>query len=208
MRNVYFIYATIPEKIYNIRIKYLLSECSNNFRFQKNIMYGLYAWTDDKELLNEFKKGRDNKIYTIIKKKLDSEEFRDLKHYYKSLRLGMHKYKVSDSNTIKVVSTKFEHDKCTDEDGESYFYDFAPEIDFDLPISLFNKDIQQALDLLMYNEMYDRMYGDGDAISNNDYSKSYGLTPCGQKFVLNEFNELSLLLYLFKPLFVGFERND
>ena len=95
MGKVYFIYATIPEKIFNTRIKYFLPQSSlHRFKRKHGAMYGLYAWTTKKKHLKLFLETRDPSVYTVVEKDLDKddEEFEYIRRDIKEHELNKYEY--------------------------------------------------------------------------------------------------------------------
>ena len=109
MKTVYFIYVSIPQKIFDSKIKFLLSN-TEDFRFKRNTMYGLYAWSTKKKIVKEFFELREPKIYTLVEKEIDSEEyFEHFKSKYSNLELKIREYDRKDGANLKtteIVTTK------------------------------------------------------------------------------------------------------
>ena len=177
--KLYKIYLTIPEEIYNKRIKYLVSkESFEGYHFKKNkkYVYGLYAWTTKKKYIEEFKRTRFMDAFSINKSEIDEDEFEDFKSKYSTLKLDMRKFfysaeinpdnydydsymltiktvNASDINNNIVLTTKQEWIESTQHLRENMEEHYASNISFDYKI--FKRHIQEALDILGYTTMFD-----------------------------------------------------
>lgn len=208
MRKIYFIYVTIPEKVFNTKVKYLISN-SHNYRWKNGNMYGLYAWSTKKKLIKEFLEIRNNSIYTVINKEIDEDYYKEVKSTYGTSELKLLEYKHLDSNknlnTIEVVSTKDEL-RCSTIDHQEYLEEFGPSVYSDLPITLFNDKLYVALDTIGYVSDYYSLYGTDEEADYYAYNKSFGLTCTGKSTkIFSDADTVNILLYLFHYLFYGKE---
>ena len=207
MKTVYFIYVSIPQKIFDSKIKFLLSN-TEDFRFKRNTMYGLYAWSTKKKIVKEFFELREPKIYTLVEKEIDSEEyFEHFKSKYSNLELTIREYDRKDGANLKtteIVTTKNEWVNSTI-DNEQNLWEFGPEVFEDIPYKLFKNKVINALDLIGYIDTYIRKFGTNEEIDDENYNRSFGLTSNGNEYRLNTSDTVNVLLYLFHFLFYGTE---
>lgn len=204
MKKVYFIYVAIPEEIFNT-IKYILDK-SDNYRWKKSKMFGLYAWSTNKSIVKEFFQVRNKDIYTIVKKEIDDFEYKNFKDIYNTLKLDRRLYYFDRSEkkerSIEIVSTKNEYIAST-MNAEENLWEFGPPIEQSVPYTIFNNDIIYALDYLGYTKEYDLRYAAEDTIDFNSYNESFGLTPLGNRNKMIYENQMNILLYLFRFFFYG-----
>ena len=88
--KLYKIYLSIPENIYNRRIKWLVSkETFTDYHFRKDgkHVYGLYAWATKRKIIDEFKSTRFMDAFVINKSNIDEDDLADFKHKYSNLEL-------------------------------------------------------------------------------------------------------------------------
>ena len=198
MNKIYYIYAMIPEYIYNQKIKYLLSSSQYDFRWKHGKMYGLYAWTTSKKMMKEFFEVRDNKIYNVIKNDMyDKEELDRLKSNYPDLELGYRRYYYDDceneEDSILITSTKNEHINST-EFPEEYLYEFGPKASDEFVYYIFKDKIIKALDILGYTTSYDIEYGTEAENDAAQYNLSFNLTKYGNKHKIKFTNQMNRFL--------------
>lgn len=209
MKKIYFIYAIIPEKIYNEKIKYIISNI-HDFRWKHGNMYGLYAWSTSKKIIKEFFEVREKSMYTLVKKDIyDEEEIEKMRKTYTELELKRRQYyfdKTQDKKeSLLIVSTKNEFVQST-EFYEENLYEFGPPIEKIANYSVFKDKIIKALDKIGYVGAYDQLYGTESDVDLCLYNKGFGLTKYGYKDIsLNGYNQMNVLLYLFRYFFYGNE---
>lgn len=205
MKTVYLIYASIPELIFN-KVKYLMGTSGNYFKWKNHNMYGLYAWSDDIKLVKEFTDLRYQEIYNIVKKKFEPDEFKRFKKAHKLDKLGLYKFKINNNEKIDIVCTNNEHYVSTEE-YESYMPEFGTIVYKEVPFSIFNDKIINALDILGYVANYTRTYSDDEEydaiISCIDHNESYGLTYFGNKIAIDFHNEVGNFVLLYKFFLIG-----
>lgn len=204
MKKVYFIYAIIPENIFN-KVKYMLGN-TERYKWKHDKMFGLYAWSTSKSIVKEFFEVRNKEVYTLIKKDIDEPEYEYIKDKYNLLKLDRRVYYLDSSKNIKksveIVSTKNEY-VCTTIDSEEYLWEFGPPINESVPYHMFNDKIIYALDTIGYSKNYDLKFGDEYKSDTTSYNLSFGLTPMGQKDKIVYDNEMNILLFLFNYFFYG-----
>ena len=204
MKKVYLVYATIPYKIF-IKIKYMLPKIEK-FKSKGNNMVGLYAWTTNKEYVEEFLEIRNNSIYTV--KKVDIEEkgeLKSIKDNYGTSELKPYEYYLDsddkDSEHVDIISTKNEF-VCSTIDSEEYLFDFGPSVEEEAPYVIFNDDIIEALDVLGYTDKYDLSFGDSEKVDLVSYNNSFGVSVM-ERSKIKFTNQMNILLYLFSFFFYG-----
>lgn len=206
MGKVYFIYATIPLKIFEQRIKYLIdNNAIHRYQRTEENMYGLYAWTTSKKKMESFMDTRDNDIYVVKKKDIDKEkELKNLKREIGNLELDYYLYQTdNDGGEICITSTKDEFIACT-EYTEENFWSFCIDGKIEKNYEHFNKELQIALDLLGYTYYYHmNVSDDKDMMEMASYNAGYGKTVLGYDKLLKKFDEANLLLFLFDYMFFG-----
>ena len=207
---IYMIYTGIEEDVYNEEIKYLLPQ-TPMYRWKDNKLYGLYAWTTKKKLLNEFMEVRSNGgIYTVKEQEETEELLYAMNDRYTLLKLNYYKFQsVPDekgNKTISIVTTKNEY-VITTEDGMQFIYsDFTEYINSIADYRMCNDSIMDALGRVGYNEWYDSIFGvdDPDIISLIDWNRSFGTTTFYR--IMDLANEYDILIYLFRYMFTGCRR--
>lgn len=208
MKKIYIIYATIPENIYNRQLKYTLPSTNKDYQWKNGKMYGLYAWTDSKKILNEFFEIRNSGIYTVSKKScLSDEEYKIFKDNYSMLKLSLNRFyytsEMNDDECIDIVTTKNEYVIST-EYGIETLNEFAFKPSEEISYLLFNKEIIKALDTVGYVDAYNDLYGTDDQAGFTSYQNSFGLTTFGYKKSLPKIeNQMNILLFIFGYMFYG-----
>lgn len=205
MKKVYLVYAKIKEDDFLSRMRYLLY---NKYAFKKNDTnddyMGLYAWSTDKTIIDEFLSIRNNDIYIIKTKKMDYEEYDEFRRNYSTEKMKIYMYELlsieNKSTEIQIASTKNEYDTIT-MDGEENMFQWSPEFKTDYII--FNDEIIDALDIVAYTTVHDMnwsIYEDRADYASN--MVSYGLTVNSHKYIPFYNNTAMMLMYIFKPMFV------
>lgn len=209
MKKIYFIYAAIPEKVFNT-VKYMLHN-ADTYRWKSGKMFGLYAWTTSKAIATEFFEIRNKNVYTLIKKDIDEDEYKHIKDQFNVLKLDHRRYYFTHErekeNSIEIVSTKNEF-VCTTMDAEEYLFEFGPPINESIPYQIFNDKVMYALDLLGYTKNYDLKYADETQVDFTNNQLSYGLTVLGTTDKIRYDNEMNILLFLFRYFFYGDKQED
>lgn len=206
MKEIYYIYAYIPSNIFDNTIKFFLSH-PQEFRFKKESMFGLYAWTAKKKFVKEFFEIRSKKPYIMINETVDESQIVEMKMRYSSLELKRYKYKHIDENgeerEVGILSTKDEY-VCSVMDAEENIYEFGPSAYRDIPATMFKSKIFDALDILGYVSSYALKYGNEEERDWANYNEGFNLTPDGRHVRLKVEDNVNVLLYLFHYLFYGY----
>lgn len=201
--KVYFIYATIPREVYDEKIKFLLGH-EYDFRVKKDKMYGLYAFTKSKKLLNDFLYVRNKKnLYTVIKAEVDEYDYEHYRDERSNLKLQRSSFETLEGETMEIVVTKNE-EYIIKYDKEEYMHEFGFKPYRDLNYVIFNKKLQNSLDKLGYVKLYDTFYGNEEDLGYVGYQESFNLTPLGND-IIPLYSEVNVLLYLFRFMFMGEE---
>lgn len=214
--KIFFIYAKIPQKVYDKRLKYIISN-QYDFEYKDGYMVGLYAWTKKKKICKEFFELRDGigNLYTIMEKDVNHSQYEYIREKYFELELLPHKYfYVTHINDVKedmsmndrfmeVVSTKNEYKVSTNESSE-YIHDFGPKVEENYPNPrIFNSKTIEILDIIGYTTEYDILFGTKEQSQYALDQFQDGKTVYGHDIFLTGENELTNLLYLFKFMFFG-----
>ena len=209
MKKIYYIYAIIPENIYDKKVRYIIPN-QHDYKLKHNAMYGLYAWSTSKKIVKEFFEVRNKSVYTLIKKDIyDKEDYKLIKEKYGDLELDYRKFYYNNDSpdeeeSITIVSTKNEYVQSTEYISEN-LYEFGPKADIAIHYSIFKDKIIKALDLLGYTTDYDIEYGNDSDADYASYNLSFGLTKYGNRNVTGNVNQMNILLFLFRYLFYGNE---
>lgn len=210
MKKIFYIYTSIPEPIYNKKVKYLISNI-HDFRWKHGKMYGLYAWTTSKKMIKEFFEIRKNDIYTVIKADVyDDKELERLKDKYSDLKLDYRRYyfdgKEEEKDSLLIVSTKNEYVNST-MNSEEYLYEFGPKPSEEFTYYIFKKKIIKALDTLGYTSKYDIEFGNEAESESAQWNLTgFNLTKYGQSYKIHFDNQMNNLLFLYRYFFYGNEK--
>lgn len=167
-------------------------------------VYGMYAITNSKDILDEFMKYRNPELYKIIEKDIKKNTYKHICKEYDKYILKSTSYIYNENNkdimigddNIYVLSNEHERAMCADAMGPLY------EIIFDLelpPYEIFNDSIARSLDILMYT--YHQMYSIESSGLHEliDHNLSYGLSPVyGISIGGYEINEINVLLSIMR----------
>lgn len=199
--KLYAIYVKIPRIIYDDKIKYILSKQSD-FRCKKGYMQGLYAFTINKKLFKEFMglRGSGNQ-YIVIKENISEEIYNKYHHDFSDLELRKCTF-TSDSGDVELVVTKNEETSIKF-DGEMLLNEYGPATYATTPYEIFNSDIINALDDLLYVSNHISLFGDESEQDHLSFQESYNLSALGRKPIYTNTNEVNLLLYLYRFFFIG-----
>ena len=196
------------DKIYLIYRIYTDDEMVNEFGSQwegKESKTQLYAWTLDKKLRNIFRDTHKKKKFIYETRDTDSvfelegnpEEFarkymeREL--HVSKLRYG---YRLSDDEYINVVMTDYEENIIDDEwsDSETWLFRESSSIP---TLDIFKDKYREVLDLINFSYYWaSSSYLIDDDVDSMNYTKSYGIGPCGYNSPKLEPNQF--LLYCFR----------
>ena len=207
--TIYYIFTTIPKKIYDKKYKYLLpNKIFSNCKFLEDSWYGLYAWTLKKSLVTEFFQIRDKKKYELKKVEIDinGEEFKEFKNDYAEYKLrksSFDHYYDGKIQKVDIVVTKNEYTQTNmDLDGPSnYDEHILGEIKSDVNFNIFKDDILQSLDKLNYTEFIILRNGTSSDIDEYSFQNSFNLTLFGHPRINYQLDELNFLLKLYEEMF-------
>ena len=210
MKKIYYIYAIIPEYLYNKKIKYLFSS-QHDFRWKHGNMYGLYAWSTSKKKVKEFFEVREKSIYTVVKSDLyDDSEIARLKDMHSDLELKRRRYYYddckNDEDSILITSTKNEHVSST-EFSEEFINEFGPQVSEMFSYSIFKDKVIRALDILGYTTRYDIEYGNDQESDLANYNLGFNLNTFGNPTRIKFDNQMNNLIYLYSYFFYGNDKN-
>ena len=167
-------------------------------------VYGMYAITNSKDILDEFMQYRNPELYKIMEKDVKKNTYKQICKDYAKYILQSTSYVYNENNkdilikndNVYILSNEYEREMCTDAMGPLY------DIVFDLelpPYEIFNDSIARSLDILMYT--YYQLY----AIESSglqeliDHNLSYGLSPVyGISIGGYEINEINVLLSIMR----------
>lgn len=225
MKKIYLIYVSIPRSVFDDGVKFILSNQQEFTYDDTKGMYGLYAWSNKKDIIEEFFEGRVNKIYDLKTIEFDDkDEYKKFKSDKSQLRLDYRDYLIDKSivdgmvssrihgdipskeltadDIVKIVTTQNEHYQTTEE-GDENLYEFGPKPSDFFDYMIFNDKIIKALDWLNYSSKYDDLYSDKDRREWSNYNKSFNMSLSGN-YIMDKFNnEINILLYLFHYFFYG-----
>lgn len=201
---MYFIYIIIPRNIYDSKIKFLLSQ-QYDFRCKHvDKMYGLYAISDSKKLVEEFFDIRGNYgQYLLVDKKVDDKDMvKELKDIKSDLFLKKVVLTDSDGNDTEMVVTKNEY-SIIEYDGSQYVAEFGPDAHATYDYKIFNDKIQKSLSKLNYTVAYDTLHcKDLNRMECADYNYGFYSDNSDEESRVG-YSDLSTLIYLFNYMFLG-----
>lgn len=116
---------------------------------------GVYGFTKDKTILDEFVKYRDNQIFHVKKMNLTYDEYIKFSKRYYDYELYMIKY-----SGVPIVSSNFEHSLVGDMVVEDIYARLA-DIG-DINIDIFGKSIRDSLQLLYADIILNAVFDDSD----------------------------------------------
>ena len=211
MAKVYFIFTTIPEKVFTSRIKYFIDPQTIHryHRMDEGKMHGLYAWTTSKKKLLNFLETRNEDIYNVKKEDIPigkKEYLHELRKEIGNLELNFHEFETdNEDGKLELVTTKDEYIAVT-EDLEPNYWQFVIGDLIDIDYKIFNHGIQEALDYLGYTAHYcmnnDEDYENGMCDMAN-HNNSFGRTVFGFHKPKLRYDQLNLLLCFFEYMFLG-----
>lgn len=112
--EIYLVNIEIPINVFNLQYIYFIDN-SEKYVYRDNTMYGLYAWTTDKDLLEEFLNTRNKSIFKVKSKKVDKKELKEMKKSYETHQLDWYIYSCKfkgEEKGIGVISTLNEYNIC------------------------------------------------------------------------------------------------
>lgn len=214
---IYKVYVSIPSEKVKFELKSLLPDEGSYLEYDSasDRFYGLYGWTNDENIMSEFKDQRkDCKYYRYIQTKISSDEYEIYKNQYKLWRIKLHKLRVDIDGikSVRVPTTLFEKSISEDDDsiypflldsGKYFIVDYFP----------FNDEIIDALDILNYTTEYDAYIGgDPQAFDEHEcderielalYNMGYGLTVNNNKYFNIFHNKLNIFMLIYKDFLYG-----
>ena len=199
--KIFYIYAKIPRLLFDERIRYLLSN-QHNFHCKKGYMCGLYAFTNNKKLLKKFLEFRDPDVYSVIKDNIDDDDYKDIHVNKGDLELRYSDFSLNNKENIEMVVTKNE-ETIIKYDGQEYINAYGPSSYVKTNFYIFNDKIISALDNLGYTKSYIDQFGTDDEVDYMYYNESFNLSPLLNKHIKSKYNEINLLLYLYRYFFIG-----
>lgn len=118
-------------------------DCGINPRVKhfKNLMYGVYGFTKNKKILEEFRYQRREKMFHIRKIHMSSDEYNELKNQYDGFELKMYQY-----TSITVIGTEFEYQYVMDEYIDCIYEKFSNI--GTMHYLRFNQEVRTSLELL------------------------------------------------------------
>lgn len=163
--TVYLIYAKIPSEIFLNNIKFIINKSERYIRTESSKYFiGLYAWSRNKEYINEFLKIRKGcKFYILKKMKMCKYDFKMFKNDYEYEELNYYDYQRGDYNhlpPVKIISTKNEYNEIYDY-GEQKISEEMLDTIFNeySDYYWFNDKLIDALDKLSYTTNCDILCG-------------------------------------------------
>lgn len=154
--NVYArrpIYGNCREDLHPGALDIQLSESDDG-----EYLYGLYAWTDDKELSKMFNASRNPKYFTCRKMDIPTDviEWEALRSHYKSHELMRMGYSNDEGVTFSIPMTHFESDFILDNESEvidCIIRDFSEhresvwkDTDFVMVLDILDGDLNKSLE--------------------------------------------------------------
>lgn len=112
--EVYLVNIEIPINVFNLQYIYFIDN-SEKYVYKNGIMYGLYAWSIDKSMVDEFMNTRSNLVFKVRSKKINKKGLKELKDKYKTHQLDLFIYRIkykSDLKEMGVISTENEFNVC------------------------------------------------------------------------------------------------
>lgn len=229
MKDVYIIYAGIPNYLWEIKMKYIIDESryitsGKEYDYDGKKRYFIYAWTSNKKYLNEFKYFRNNAfktIYKIKKVKMDKVEYSQFKYKYKDEKLEYREIPSNDNeyygtnDYVKVLCTDNESMYTIDE-GHVYLYNYLSEI-IGVNYTVFDEKYINALDSLGYCDEYNIIKfdcsDDPDIYSENyelsTFNASFELTGLGNHKLIDLYaNKFAIFVNLFYEMIEGYDYNN
>lgn len=225
--KIYKLYLTVPEYIFNTRLKYLIDSVDKvNYKIKGNDVVILYAWTPKKKLVKKFLEERCQSVFTVKTQDIDYDEDYDdflsnnstSKLYEENVALiqGYDSYEresgvniIDTDNFVKMIVTKFEVDNFSTYRSEN-MNEFGPKINADIDYDLFNDDIKSALNVLGYTTLYDssfNMYYGHGCGSISRYERAMVvenmLDSCGDEITGLMQIEYVVFVYLYSYTFIG-----
>ena len=233
MKLVYIIYASIPNRLWEAKLKYIINESSyvlsgKEYNYDGNNRTFIYAWTTKEKYLNAFKYFRENalkNIYKIEKVEMDKIEYGQFVERYKNERLRYIEIPTNDNEMYgtndftKILCTLNEADYTIDE-GHVYLYDYFSDI-IKVDYSIFDKKYINALDCLAYcdefnilryhicssSSYYDELYTERYEMS--EYNHSFNLTGFGNHKMIDLYaNRFAIFVNLFYEMIEGYNKKE
>ena len=176
--KVYMLYLTVPEDIFQTKLKYLIGSVEKlNFRLKEGNAIVLYGWTSKKKHLKRFLDERCSEVFSIKTKEFnDEEDYEEFAYNNAKLELMIGEIGLSPAcdgyerlandendsiidkeNFTKMVMTKFESENIGLYRSEN-MNEFGPSAYADMDYCIFKDEIIAALKVLGYVTLYDSSY--------------------------------------------------
>lgn len=203
-------------------LQYMGSPYNWEYDAETDTWFALYGWTSNKQIMKDFKKQRNSKLFKY--KKIKTKDGVDLREYKLEPNLEIERHEYISSNKKdkeKIVSTGYEHEtSCDEQIVTEIFMNSYQMVD---PLIL-NRDLQKILESIGYSYMffsYSDIVLSEDSGREGQYSQdladrfdlfwnnySYKDMDTGQYVTENSLvgnsifiNEFNAFLYLFGILF-------
>lgn len=174
--KIYVLYITVPEDVFQKRLKYLINSCVDNlnYKLKDDNVVSLYAWTPKKKILKRFLEERCRDVFTIKEKEFDTDdEYYEFMNTNEDAKLRLvdigivpacdgyerdfNKTPVDGNHFVQMVVTKFESTNFGLYKSEN-MNEFGPRAYADMDYCIFNDELIAALKTLGYVTLYDSSY--------------------------------------------------
>lgn len=215
--KVYLVYLKIDKHLYE-QMKNLLGFNADTFDSYGDYKIGLYAYTNKKNLLNDFMSYRTSckNNYIIKTESMDKDEYDEFRNDVGSD--GMiadynYDYPIPSKKATEklITTTKNEYIQSTGLNGccaENFAELFTLRYNF-LSYNIFKKEYKDALDLFQYNDFC--ILNDLISVSPSvkevveDSIYGYGVTRSGRQWQTFYDNEVMMFMTLFYPIIGGYD---
>lgn len=116
--EVYLVNIEIPINVFNLQYIYFIDN-SEKYLYKNNIMYGLYAWTTNKDILDEFMETRNKEVFKVTTEKVKKKDLKYLKKNYDTHELDWYIYKYKEKGELKdigIITTLNEYNTVNSSD--------------------------------------------------------------------------------------------
>ena len=232
MKLVYIIYASIPNRLWEAKLKYLINESSyvlsgKEYNYDGNNRTFLYAWTTKEKYLNAFKYFRENalkNIYKIEAAEMDKLEYSQFVERYENERLRYIEIPTNDNemfgtNDFTKILCTLNEANYTIYEGHVYLYEYFSDI-IEVDYSIFNNKYINALDCLSYCDEFNILrynnalsYDESELYSSryemSEYNHSFNLTGFGNHKMIDLYaNRLAIFVNLFYEMIEGYNKKE
>ena len=173
MTKIYILYITIPNKIFDLRLKYLIDSVdSYEYKIKENSVTALYAWSKSYKMIKEFLKARCENVFTLKEKEFDDDEYDAFRDKNRESKLGVYQVAsiptdsyealagvefVDKEHFVDMVLTNYEHKNISLYKSEN-MNEFGPKAFNNMDYTIFTDEIIQALKVLGYVTLYDSSF--------------------------------------------------